>query len=236
MSDSEGPTERNSPARNSLIAQAVLAVALIAALLALLVLSGKEGDADRHKDERPALTPRIGVAVGGSSSSAGASSLSPELSQAVQTAPDVTQTALNPTGAGPKPETEVPSVPEGTADVSLHISEHSASSRRPPAVAPAAPAPQHPASSSLAHSTKPVELELPPGVTGFTVQLGVFSNPGNAEALQKRLKRAGIPAQLETRVQVGPFKSKEEAARVQEKLKKIGMDAGMMVPLTKKAE
>ncbi len=73
-------------------------------------------------------------------------------------------------------------------------------------------------------------------MTGFTVQLGVFSNPGNAEALQKRLKRAGIPAQLETRVQVGPFKSKEEAARVQEKLKKIGMDAGMMVPLTKKTE
>ncbi|MDB5816299.1 MAG: sporulation related domain protein [Rhodocyclales bacterium] len=65
---------------------------------------------------------------------------------------------------------------------------------------------------------------------GFFVQVGVFTNPGNAEELSAKLKAAGIPTQVETRVQVGPFKSRQEAIAAQARLKSLGMDAGMVVP------
>jgi len=65
---------------------------------------------------------------------------------------------------------------------------------------------------------------------GFVVQVGVFTNPGNAEELRARLKAAGIATQVETRVQVGPFKSRQEAVAAQAQLKALGLDAGMVLP------
>jgi len=68
----------------------------------------------------------------------------------------------------------------------------------------------------------------PPG-RAFAVQVGIFSNPANAEELQSRLRAAGIPAQLETRVAVGPFKSRDEALRTQAKIRELGLGKGQLV-------
>jgi DedD protein len=73
---------------------------------------------------------------------------------------------------------------------------------------------------------------LPSG--SFAVQLGVFSNVSNAQELIARLKLAGIPSQLETRVQVGPFANKDEAQRAQDKLRELGLGKGMLVVAGKK--
>lgn len=91
------------------------------------------------------------------------------------------------------------------------------------------PAPQSPPPA------RPATLESPPlarpaGGSGFLVQVGVFSNLGNAEELRKKLADAGIPAQIEARVHVGPFATQAEAAAAQQKLKSIGMEPGMVLP------
>lgn len=82
---------------------------------------------------------------------------------------------------------------------------------------------------------RPATLESPPLARpavggGFLVQVGVFSNLGNAEELRKKLADAGIPAQIEARVQVGPFATQAEASAAQHKLKSIGMEPGMVLP------
>ncbi|MDQ5887094.1 MAG: hypothetical protein QG667_381 [Pseudomonadota bacterium] len=61
--------------------------------------------------------------------------------------------------------------------------------------------------------------------TGYTVQIGVFSNYDNARALQQMLASNGIKAQLETRVQLGPFKDKQEAEEAYRKIKQMGLPA-----------
>jgi DedD protein len=63
----------------------------------------------------------------------------------------------------------------------------------------------------------------PPAAGDYVVQLGVFTNPGNAQELVERLKKQGIRAYTETRVQVGPFKNKAEAEKAQVELKRIGI-------------
>lgn len=60
---------------------------------------------------------------------------------------------------------------------------------------------------------------------GYTVQLGVFANYANAQALQQRLAANGIQAHLETRVQLGPFKDKQEAEEAYKKIKQLGLPA-----------
>jgi DedD protein len=59
----------------------------------------------------------------------------------------------------------------------------------------------------------------------YVVQVGVFTSPANALALQKQLRRAGIEAHLETRVQLGPFKDKRDADRALARAKKLGINA-----------
>ena len=59
----------------------------------------------------------------------------------------------------------------------------------------------------------------------YLVQVGVFTSPANAQALQKQLKRAGIEAHLETRVQIGPFMDKREADQALARAKKLGINA-----------
>jgi cell division septation protein DedD len=64
----------------------------------------------------------------------------------------------------------------------------------------------------------------------YLVQIGVFTSPSNAQALQKRLQRAGIEAHLETRVQIGPFKDKREADKALARAKKLGINAVLVGP------
>ena len=59
----------------------------------------------------------------------------------------------------------------------------------------------------------------------YMIQVGVFTSPANAQALQKQLHRAGIEAHLETRVQLGPFKDRQEADKALARAKQLGINA-----------
>ncbi|MCL2656741.1 MAG: SPOR domain-containing protein [Betaproteobacteria bacterium] len=74
----------------------------------------------------------------------------------------------------------------------------------------------------------PAGQKPPPG-KAFVLQVGVFSNPNNAEDLRAKLALAGIPVMLETRVQVGPFKTRDEVVQAQSKLKALGMERGQLM-------
>jgi DedD protein len=62
------------------------------------------------------------------------------------------------------------------------------------------------------------------------VQVGVFTSPANAQALQHQLVKAGIPAHTETRVQLGPFQDRREAETALAKVKKLGVNAVLVAP------
>ena len=80
---------------------------------------------------------------------------------------------------------------------------------------------------SPAPVTQPAPAEKTAAAAGraYMIQVGVFTSPANAQALQKQLKRAGIDAHLETRVQLGPFKDKRDADRALARAKKLGINA-----------
>ena len=73
----------------------------------------------------------------------------------------------------------------------------------------------------------PAEKSVVPG-KAYMIQVGVFSSPANAQALQKQLHRAGMDAHLETRVQLGPFKDKQEADKALARAKKLGINAVLL--------
>ncbi len=76
-------------------------------------------------------------------------------------------------------------------------------------------------------------MALPDGSSaGYRVQLGVFTNTGNAEKMVAKLKEAGVEAHTETRVHLGPFKSRAEADEATAKLKSLGFSP-LLVPLSK---
>lgn len=219
--------------RNSLVTQGALVLALIVALLAVLLISENTGES--LESLPPALAsapaPRIGVAVAASKSS-----LSEAVKEEITNAPDMAQTALDNSASSLASAPRPPVVPEETSDASLRISERaSASSASPVVVLSPAKGAQVQASSSRSSSSVMATGQTG-DMTGFTLQLGVFSNIKNAEALQRKLKQAGINSQIETRVQLGPFRTKEEATHAQEKLRRLGLATGMMVPLQKRHE
>ena len=74
-------------------------------------------------------------------------------------------------------------------------------------------------------SAAPVESSaLVPG-KAYMIQVGVFSSPANAQALQKQLQHAGMEARLETRVQLGPFRDRRDADKALARAKKLGINA-----------
>jgi cell division protein FtsN len=77
-------------------------------------------------------------------------------------------------------------------------------------------------------SARPRAIEAVAPETGYLVQAGMFTSATNAQALQKKLARAGIDARVETRVQLGPFKDKAEAERALAKLRKLGISAVLL--------
>jgi DedD protein len=88
----------------------------------------------------------------------------------------------------------------------------------PPSATPSAPSPVAGVVSAVRH---------------YLVQVGVFSNAGNAEELRAKLELAGLPTQVETRVLVGPFASQSEARRAREKLRALGMEQGVLISTKK---
>lgn len=92
------------------------------------------------------------------------------------------------------------------------------------------PAPATPARSVVMKQEAPPPVAAAPAEAqpagtskGYRVQLGLFSNLGNATALIQRLKAADIPVRSETRVSVGPFQTRAEAEEAMQKLKDMGL-------------
>ena len=88
-----------------------------------------------------------------------------------------------------------------------------------------------------AQPAKPVAEKAPPPTKvaepapkGYTVQLGVFSNPTNALQLQEKLAQNGIKSYTETKLNVGPFQSKAEADQALAKIRAMGVSA-VVVPV-----
>ena len=127
----------------------------------------------------------------------------------------ITTPAPEPQGPGPavKPDQPVTSPPPPPQVVNNET-------LAPPLHTPGAAPPLPPATD-----VAPVESNaLIPG-KAYMIQVGVFTSPANAQALQKQLKRAGIDAHLETRVQLGPFKDKHDAEKALARAKKLGINA-----------
>ena len=76
-------------------------------------------------------------------------------------------------------------------------------------------------------NTVPAEKSMLPG-KAYMIQVGVFTSPANAQALQIQLHRAGMEAHLETRVQLGPFGDKREADKALARAKKLGINAVLL--------
>ncbi|MGH8671759.1 MAG: SPOR domain-containing protein [Burkholderiales bacterium] len=91
----------------------------------------------------------------------------------------------------------------------------------PPAVTEGAPPPAA-QSAPPAQEKPPLKPFVP---REFVVQIGVFSDPGNAQLLQNRLAEQGIKSVTETRLKLEPFKTRTEAEAVLAKLKEMGVKA-----------
>ena len=87
------------------------------------------------------------------------------------------------------------------------------------------------------HEVKPVATTASHagGDDSFVVQLGAFSNAGNAKALQKKLQDNKFKAYTEivknaggdrTRVRVGPYPSREAAEKARDRLKSMKLIIG----------
>jgi DedD protein len=81
-----------------------------------------------------------------------------------------------------------------------------------------------PSPAPVADAAPAEKTALVPG-KAYMIQVGVFTSPANAQALQQQLQRAGIEAHLETRVQLGPFKDKRDADKALARAKKLGINA-----------
>ncbi|MDP3874378.1 MAG: SPOR domain-containing protein [Methyloversatilis sp.] len=104
---------------------------------------------------------------------------------------------------------------------------------RAPAATQRAPA----QASARASAAQPITRTPPPAaasqgeITGYRVQVGVFSSVANAEDVRAKLALKGIPSQIEARVHVGPFTSRAEADQARARLRALGMDSGAPAPV-----
>lgn len=136
------------------------------------------------------------------------------------------QTAIKPA----EPVT-APAAPVTRPDARREVARVMPADSRPAARVPSAAAPSAAnESSSIAHAPPSRPLtQAAETARRFLVQVGVFSNPANAEELAQKLNDAGIPARIESHVQVGPFASKAEVEIARAKLKAMGIDDGLLV-------
>lgn len=144
-----------------------------------------------------------------------------------------------------------PPLPEGTARPEAPAG--TAEAEPAPAAAPATPGrlvisdgePRPPAATqrvpaqaaARASAAQPITRTPPPAaagqgeITGYRVQVGVFSSVANAEDVRAKLALKGIPSQIEARVHVGPFKTRAEADQARARLRALGMDSGVPAPV-----
>lgn len=91
----------------------------------------------------------------------------------------------------------------------------------------AAPPPDTPPKAAAAPAAPAPAPALNPG--NYLVQLGVFSAPGNAEALAGKLDAMGIPAHIQSRVIVGPFADRAAADAARDKIRRAGLVKGVVI-------
>ncbi|MCX7896421.1 MAG: SPOR domain-containing protein [Rhodocyclaceae bacterium] len=87
----------------------------------------------------------------------------------------------------------------------------------------------HPPERTETLASKPLTKAMEASAHRFFLQIGVFSEHANAEELAEKLKAAGIPVRLETRVAAGPFASQRELEAARAKLKELGIAEGLLV-------
>ena len=180
------------------------------------------------------------------------------IKQAEPVAPPPEETAAPPaippeqeaqTGAPPPPPPEVVNAPLQPVPAETTAKAVKPMQAKPGAAAEisARPTPAKPSAAQRAPGAHPVQ-EAPPAkaakeiaaekappakaaeAKGYTVQLGVFSNPVNAMHLQEKLTQNGIKSYTETRLNVGPFQSKAEAEQALAKIRSLGISA-VVVPV-----
>ncbi len=177
-----------------------------------------EGAKKSHPSRRLAVAAvLIGLAIGGLAlvdrfrDRPAAPAPSHEPAQALITSPAPEPSAP---GAAPAPSVTPPPPPQVINNETLSPPP------RATGATPAAPAAENAPADRTA---------LVPG-KAYMIQVGVFTSPANAQALQKQLQRAGIEAHLETRVQLGPFKEKRDADKALSRAKKLGINAVLVAP------
>lgn len=125
--------------------------------------------------------------------------------------------AAEPAPSTPPPSAPEPMVPEPT--VHAAVSQPAAPAARPEATA-ARPAAVTAPAASRAPSVAASPSAVTPASGRFVVNLGVFGNPDNAEALRQRLAGSGFPLRSESmelngkpaqRLRAGPFRTRAEA-------------------------
>lgn len=145
----------------------------------------------------------------------------------------------------PTPISPAEPAPKAAKPTSARLGAEAEVSAQPAPAKPAATQPQtaaravqemQPAQPAKTVTEKPAEKAPPlakaaePAPKGYTVQLGVFSNPANALQLQEKLAQNGIKSYTETKLNVGPFQSKAEANQALAKIRSLGVSA-VVVPV-----
>jgi DedD protein len=148
-----------------------------------------------------------------------------------------------PVQAPPAPSAES-TLPGTPAPAPAGPTSDAAQAAAPPSgVAPeSAPVARAPATTPTAAEPKPFAVAPKPVQPAeFVIQLGAFAEPGRAQAMEQRLRKAGFPVYLErvretnrTRVRAGPYGSREAAERAYQQMKQRGLadtaTAGQIVP------
>jgi len=148
--------------------------------------------------------------------------------------------AAKPTSVRPGAEAEVSARPAPAKPVATEQPAKAVTLKRADSLTVAPLTKEYAAKPAVAE--KPAEKALPPAkaaepapapapaTKGYTVQLGVFSNPANALQLQEKLAQNGIKSYTETKLHVGPFSSKAEADQALAKIRSLGVSA-VVVPI-----
>lgn len=184
--------------------------------------------AESTQDNASETLPPLPAAQPGAVAQGKPASLHPNLAPAL---PQITDT--------PAEETAAPVVALPAADKAAKTAAGSKAAAATTTAAAASAAAKRanavPSKTAQAHGAAPRPLAqmAEAGQGGWALQVGIFSNPDNAEDLRAKLEAAGIPAVVETRVRAGPFANRAEADAARSKLRALGLGESILVSVRK---
>lgn len=161
----------------------------------------------------------------------------PVVAEVVDDTPVVLELTAPPvTTAPPPPEVSAqPRLPASAATSANSRNGQTSSRSKASSAEESKPSGKRPSQAQEQASTEALpatQLAPPRLVSGYALQAGVFADPKRAEELYAKLKIAGIPSSIETRVQVGPFKNRAEAETAKKKLAAMGIGS-ILLPQAK---